>query len=131
MNVSDEATMRSAEVHLNPTSAAPGDARRFIAELLEDHDALEQAKLIASELVTNAVQHGGRDAGHVTMVVSRESAPGRIRIEVSQASHDGFTFQDRKSGHLGLTGRGLLIVDSVASEWGVDSDTGSVWVVLG
>jgi anti-sigma regulatory factor (Ser/Thr protein kinase) len=129
MNEIDDSTASLSEVHLNPTPSAPGDARRFIADVLENHASVEAAKLIISELVTNAVLHGGRDAGHVTVAVGREHDQ-RVRLEVSQSDHRGFQFLDQEPGHLGPTGRGLMIVDAVASEWGVDRDTGSVWVVL-
>lgn len=128
MNEIDDSTASQTEVHLNPTQNAPGDARRFVADVLDGHHAVESAKLVISELVTNAVLHGGRDAGRVTVIVGRER--DRIRLQVSQAKHPGFLPLDQKPGHLDPTGRGLMIVDAIASEWGVDTDTGSVWVVL-
>jgi anti-sigma regulatory factor (Ser/Thr protein kinase) len=131
MNEIDDSTTRIAEVHLNPTPAAPGDARRFVSEVLDDHQAVESAKLIISELVTNAVLHGGRDAGAVTVMIGRESDHDRIRIDVSQASHAGFHRRDQDPGHLEPTGRGFMIVDAVASEWGIDEHNGSVWAVVG
>ena len=130
MNELDDSTATKAEVHLNPTPNAPGDARRFIADVLDDHEAVEAAKLVISELVTNAVRHGGRDAGQVTVAVGRDTTQDGIRLEVSQSMHPGFRYLDQEPGHLGPTGRGLMIVDAVATEWGIDSDTGSVWVLL-
>ena len=130
MNELDDSTASVSEVHLNPTQSAPGDARRFVADVLDGHDAVESAKLIISELVTNAVLHGGRDAGRVTVVVGRDTQHDRIRLEVSQTKHSGFHYLDQEPGHLGPTGRGLMIVDAIAAEWGIDDETGSVWVVL-
>ncbi len=130
MNELDDSTASVSEVHLSPTQSAPGDARRFVADVLAGHEAVESAKLIISELVTNAVLHGGRDAGRVTVVVGRDEQHDRIHLEVSQAKHSGFHYLDRELGHLGPTGRGLMIVDAIAAEWGIDDETGSVWVVL-
>jgi anti-sigma regulatory factor (Ser/Thr protein kinase) len=131
MNETDDSTTRIAEVHLNPTPAAPGDARRFVSDVLDGHQAVESAKLIISELVTNAVLHGGRHSGHVTVVIGRETGHDRIRLEVSQPSHVGFHHRDQDPGHLEPTGRGFMIVDAVASEWGIDEHNGSVWAVVG
>ena len=130
MNEIDESTVSMAQVHLNPAPTAPGDARRFVADVLDGHEAAEQAKLIISELVTNAVRHGGRDAGRVTVSVGCDADQDRVRLEVSQAKHPGFRYLEEEKGHLGPTGRGLMIVDAIAAEWGIDADTGSVWVVL-
>ena len=131
MNEIDDWTASVAEIHLSPTQNAPGDARRFVADVLDGHAAVESAKLLISELVTNAVLHGGRDAGRVTVIVGREPEHGRVRLEVSQAKHPGFQYLDQEPGHLGPTGRGLMIVDAVATDWGFDSESGSVWVILG
>ena len=131
MNEIDDSTASVSEVHLNPTQSAPGDARRFVADVLDGHSTVEPAKLVISELVTNAVLHGGRDAGRVTVVVQLDHVHDRVRLEVSQSKHHGFQYLDQEPGHLGPTGRGLMIVDAIASEWGVDDATGSVWAVLG
>lgn len=131
MNEIDHSTASVSEVQLSPTQSAPGDARRFVADLLDGHAAVEAAKLVVSELVTNAVLHGGQDAGRVTVIVQLDHVHDRVRLEVSQSKHPGFHYLDQEPGHLGPTGRGLMIVDAVASEWGVDRDTGSVWAVLG
>jgi anti-sigma regulatory factor (Ser/Thr protein kinase) len=130
MNEIGDSTAQIAEVHLNPIPTAPGDARRFVSDVLDGHRAVESAMLIVSELVTNAVRHGGRDAGSVTVIIEQNSKRDRIRLEVSQTSHAGFHYQDQVPGHLGPTGRGLMIVDAVASEWGVDEGCGSVWAIL-
>ena len=72
MNDIDESPTPLYELLLDPTANAPGDARRFVARVLKDHDAVEAATLVISELVTNAVLHGGADAGDVTVVVRND-----------------------------------------------------------
>jgi anti-sigma regulatory factor (Ser/Thr protein kinase) len=130
MNEIDDSTTSVTEVHLNPTPTAPGDARRFIADVLDGLAVVEPAKLVVSELVTNAVLHGGRDAGQVSVIVERDAVHDRVRLQVSQAQHPGFEYLGREPGHLGPTGRGMMIVKGIAAEWGIDNETGSVWVVL-
>jgi anti-sigma regulatory factor (Ser/Thr protein kinase) len=132
MNETHESTRRTSLVYLNPTPTAPGDARRFIEDILDLHPAVESAKLIISELVTNAVLHGGRDAGRITVTVDKIAGTSgdSIRLEVSQPHHAGFEFDDQDAGHMDSSGRGLMIVEAVAEEWGFDRANGSVWAII-
>lgn len=95
---------------------APGMARHQLVLLGGDWPAglLDSALLATSELVTNAIVHGGRD---VTMVV--RSSAGTIRVEV----HDGGVESDvrpspGRGGQDDEGGRGLYIVAAVADRWG-------------
>ena len=102
-----------------PAPDAPGLARRTVADWLGgrvDRGVLEDVTLLVSELVTNAVRHP-RARGRIEMAV--ELAKGRILIEVTDP---GGGFAKPKVGEPppdALGGRGLLIVDRVASRWGV------------
>lgn len=130
MNDRDDETSDTVVAHINPTPMAPSEARQFVGGILGQHPSVESAKLVASELVTNAVRHGGHDAGDITVTVHPRSGPDRsVRLAVSQADHPGFDFDTQDSGHTSPTGRGLMIVDAVAAEWGVEAD-GTVWAVL-
>lgn len=91
-------------------------ARAHVAEACshlgrEFHDV---AVLLASELVGNAVEHAGSDAIHL-VVDQRES---RFRVEV----HDDLAGRPTPLSveALALRGRGLMLVERLASEWGVD-----------
>lgn len=88
-------------------------------------DDREQAALLVSELVTNAVVHGDGD-----IRVTADVAKDRARFTVSD---DGphrplLSRPDRDAAG----GRGLLIVDRLASAWGVEPEGGGkcVWFVL-
>jgi anti-sigma regulatory factor (Ser/Thr protein kinase) len=110
---------------------APATARSTIAEWLDgilDHGAVEDVKLLVSELVTNAVRHPRR-SGQIE--VTLELGRARVRVEVADPG-DGF-----RKPRIGapppdaLGGRGLLIVDRVASKWGVSAGRPTrVWFEL-
>jgi anti-sigma regulatory factor (Ser/Thr protein kinase) len=101
---------------LDPVAAAVSAARRYVAEALEAcgrPDLEASATLGVSELVTNAVLHG-RTPITVTVV----AVPGGVRIEVTDRSP--LPPQRRRLSALATTGRGLRLVGSISSSWGVD-----------
>lgn len=87
---------------------------------------LEDVLLLVTELVANAVRHGG---GPVTLRLS--STDHYLRIEVTDASP---TPPQPLPGSLEAeSGRGLLIVDVLASRWGTTRAVGpgkAVWFEL-
>ncbi|HET6818690.1 MAG TPA: SpoIIE family protein phosphatase [Mycobacteriales bacterium] len=99
-----------------PDAARAG--RHFVEEQvrqrLADH-LLDDAALVAAELLANARQHG---ASPVVVCVS--GAGTRLRIEVRDASPRSPV---RPSPSLtNMTGRGLSLVEAVTSRWGVERD---------
>lgn len=85
-------------------------------------DAIPDAELLVSELVTNAVLHA-RSSTRVTI----EHAGTTVRVSVCDDSPRRPRL--REYGPEAVTGRGLVIVDRIALRWGVDpSDNGKcVW----
>jgi anti-sigma regulatory factor (Ser/Thr protein kinase) len=85
-------------------------------------DAIADAELLVSELVTNAVLHA-RSAARVMI----ERAGTTVRVSVFDDSPARPRLRDY--GPEAVTGRGLVIVDRIAARWGVDpSDDGKcVW----
>jgi anti-sigma regulatory factor (Ser/Thr protein kinase) len=85
----------------------------------------DDARLIVSELVGNAVRHAGTDIG-LTLLARREG----LRMEVS----DGSTrpVQPRVASLTDEDGRGLALVDALASHHGVQRSTRgkTVWAEL-
>ena len=78
---------------------------------------------MTSELVTNVVRHVGAP---ITVRALRQ--PSSIRVEVVDPS--GEPPVARHPQPLDEHGRGLLLVDSLASQWGVtqhDEDGKTVW----
>lgn len=103
-------------------------ARHFVVRTLAawDLDDLgEVASLLTSEIVANAVQHVGE-----VYRVALELDPDELRVEVfdrSPAMPVGL-----RPGPEAERGRGLFIVDRLASKWGASEDgTGKrVWFTL-
>lgn len=115
------------ELHLPTSEAAPKIARRRVVERfgaeLEPRQ-LEDARLLTSELVTNAFVHG-RGAIGLTALLDED----RLVIEVSDEGH-GFERAVRGRGLDAVGGNGLNIVDTLASRWGIHTDSSHVWFEL-
>ena len=97
------------------------DALRRIGEV----ERTDVAVLLTSELVTNAVLHARSD---VLLRVLRETAG--VRVEVVDRSTA--VPVPRDFSEEAATGRGLLLVDAMADDWGaaVDGDAKTVWFRL-
>ena len=117
-------------VHLHSDRGAPSIARRSIATTCAasgiDQDCCETAALLVSELVSNAVLHAGTD---IDMQIVPEAH--RLRVEVTdQRPND--TVAPIAAELDAPSGRGLKIVDALATRWGVEHTDGSktVWFEL-
>lgn len=87
-------------------------------------DELHWAKLLASELVNNAVLHG---QGRIRLIADLDD--DRLLVEVLDEG-GGFEREARHRGFDDLYGRGLAIVESQASRWGIREGTTHVWFEL-
>jgi hypothetical protein len=100
------------------------DARHLVAETLREgpSELRYVAMLLTGELVTNAILHGG---GRFLLEV--DTAPDRLRVEVTDSSAVEPRLlrmtSDREHG------RGMAIVDALATRWGSDhlEDHKVVW----
>jgi anti-sigma regulatory factor (Ser/Thr protein kinase) len=128
-----------ATVALKLAATAPRQARRLLdgipgveegvlAEWGLRHLA-ESADLIVSELVTNAVLHGAEPASF-TIYTDREADRGLLFIEVEDSKPDAPDPGDADEN--AESGRGLMIVEALAEDWGVEPTTGGkrVWASL-
>jgi anti-sigma regulatory factor (Ser/Thr protein kinase) len=117
------------ELHLSAQDGSPRRARQAVTALLDGMGAAplrNRAALLVSELVTNAVVHTGSEC---SLTAWYDQVEG-LRVEVRDGdSHRArlLTGPDSDTG-----GRGLLLVDRLASRWGTDMlDTGKVvWFEL-
>lgn len=122
----EHAIHRSAGWGLARSVSAPGTARRVLTAQLVAWRVGEPeraaATMIASELVTNAVQHAATacdlSVRYDGVVVAIDVRDGCILVPRLQA----LTLQAR-------TGRGLQIVDRLSARWGyvVHSDGKTIW----
>ena len=98
-----------------PELTAAGQARRFLDEIVERWNcqpALDVMRLLISEVVANAVVHARSDP-----TVSVRLLGPAIRIEVSDDSD--LVAEPSHADEESEGGRGLAIVASQASDWGV------------
>lgn len=115
------------EVTLAGGRDAPGRARAALESLdgsLED--LREPVRLLVSELVTNAVKHGGSGPDR-TVKVKLDCSPEGVRVEVRD---EGPGFEPRTGRRIDPMddGIGLALVDQLADRWGVHVDRGArVW----
>lgn len=96
-------------------------ARDVVRRRLAGRGELDTVTLLASELVTNAVVHG---RGPLVFVL--EAAPSVVRVSV--LDHAQATPTAVLTGPMAEGGRGLAIVDALASRWGVERDGKGRWV---
>jgi anti-sigma regulatory factor (Ser/Thr protein kinase) len=108
---------------LPAVAASVGRARALVEEIapeeLDDHD-LWPARLLLSEVVTNAVRHGARGPGS-TFGVRLVRRATTLRVEVSDGG-SGFVPSPRVAGDALGSGWGLHFVADIAQCWGVEVD---------
>ena len=98
-------------------------ARRFAATCVAkiDSSIRDVVVLLVSELVSNAVRHGGPHAPTAEVRLFIKVLSNRVRVEVQD---DGTRFPAIGDGALdNPSGRGLLLVESLASRWGCNPST--------
>lgn len=105
-------------------------SRRFVADALRAQGcrATDDILLVASELVTNAVRHGG---GDVELSVNLDGSD--VRIEVIDEGHVEVPTSVAEPSPVASGGRGLHIVKKVSRRWGSGFDAAGrtlVWAEL-
>ncbi|MEV8097467.1 ATP-binding protein [Kitasatospora sp. NPDC085879] len=111
--------------------AAVGAVRRRLRAVLDrwglPPELADTAELLASELVTNALVH----TPHGAVFDVELSADRRLRIEVRDGA-PGLPGR-RAPGDYATSGRGLLLVEAMADDWGVQlrGDGKTTWFELG
>lgn len=122
-------------LRLPPDARSPGRARRMLTDALAEagaDDVLDTAVLLASEMCENAVLHAGTDfdvevtatPDSVTVTVSDRGA-GPLELHLAQPR--------RRYGRAASHGRGLLLVERLATAWGTRHEadgTHRVWFTL-
>jgi anti-sigma regulatory factor (Ser/Thr protein kinase) len=119
------------EVNLGRRPGSPAEARRALADLADhlSERRLADARLLVSELVTNALRHaplGETDV--ITLVLQADEQT--LRIEVRDPG-PGFELIEPPPDPTRASGWGLYLVGELADRWGVDRGrTTCVWFEL-
>ncbi len=120
------------QIALPATRAAPGIARNFVVDrgIGLSADVVIDAELLVSELVSNAVLHGGP-----MITLSVELDPPCIGVAVRDEGSGLPSTAVELAEPTCTSGRGLMIVDQLSATWGVtptDPPPGkTVWFALG
>lgn len=104
----------AATRQLPASNLAPRLARDFVAEALgrwECHHVVERARLLVSEVVTNAVMHA-----QSTSTLRVELSNQRIHVSLVDLGDGLATVRDTHSSEPG--GYGLVILSRLAERWG-------------
>lgn len=112
---------------LHPEPASVAAARRFVRDVLRSRRicdrVVDTVELLTSEVVTNAIVHA-RSGPQLAVRVD----DAVVRVAVRDGSKE---MPVRRRGHVDdLSGRGVVIVDELASAWGVERECGGgkrVW----
>jgi anti-sigma regulatory factor (Ser/Thr protein kinase) len=105
-------------------------AARVAVEALADRleaEALDDTRLLVSELVTNSIRHSQAAANsHVRLDITL--APDTLRVDVLDMG-DGFEPRPRSRGQSAASGWGLYLVERLTDRWGVVTRDGAtrVW----
>jgi PAS domain S-box-containing protein len=129
-----ETFVSASQFNVGGGPEAIGRARNVVVEFLErelEPERVYDIQLLVSEVVTNAVRHGGARHGEQVDVRIALTAE-RVRLEVRDP---GPGFHDMAPPELPDSDRGggygLYLVDLYASDWGVsDSEGTCVWFEL-
>lgn len=99
--------------------------RSFVRGALPGYERLDDAVFCASELAANAVQHSGSERYQV--VVSRRK--DRVYLAVADSGGGRSIPHVTDVDECTLTGRGLALVSSISSAWGLVRTVHGGWHV--
>jgi len=122
-------------MRLPPDARSPGRARRMLQDALEDAgvgELVDTAVLLASELCENAVLHAGTEyeveltiTDEEVVVAVSDRGSGPLELHLAQPR--------RRYGRAASHGRGLLMIQRLATSWGTRHDadgTHRTWFCL-
>ncbi len=111
---------RTLTITVSPGPEAPAVARRAVEAFLVTAPVVDDARLVTSELVTNAVLHGCTEP----LVIHVRSFEDFARVEVISTSPPrpgrGTVAKRPRGGRDG--GFGLAIVEALSDAWGIEQN---------
>ncbi|MGW7133915.1 PAS domain S-box protein [Streptomyces bobili] len=122
------APLATATTYLSALASAVGEGRCFLSKTLSTWDCAhlaDDARLLVSEVLTNALQHAQGPLGlHLRRTATE------LTVEISDRSPH--LPQPRLAAPDDESGRGLLLVDALADSWGVrpTDDGKTTWFTL-
>jgi anti-sigma regulatory factor (Ser/Thr protein kinase) len=118
-----------ADLTLLPSDEAPGHAREWVRNLVDELDTSEDVRyavtLVVDELVTNAAVHAGT---RIQVTVGRKQDLYRCVVRDERREGPYPRIIETADGY----GRGLRVVALLSVSWGVERDAGgtSVWAEI-
>lgn len=119
------------EVELPRELQSAAAAREAVSELAGrlPAEVVGDVRLLVSELVTNALRHGGLSDEDQIVLAVRVSNPC-VRVEVRHPG-SGFQPHETTADPEDMEGWGLYLVSTLADRWGVEGQAGTlVWFEL-
>jgi anti-sigma regulatory factor (Ser/Thr protein kinase) len=128
--------VRNAVFRLEPVPESAGRARRAARTMLTDWrlgHLVEDVDLVVSELVTNALLHGGEGPAGAAAPIRLELdlSGGRLTCRVVDPSP--LPPLPEEAAETAESGRGLILVEALAAAWGWQElpDGKAVWARFG
>jgi anti-sigma regulatory factor (Ser/Thr protein kinase) len=119
-----------ASVALLSDSTAPARAREALRDIPELEAIRDDASLVISELVTNAVKHSGATDGD-RIILSVVVDGDQVKIQVRDPARTDLLPQLGDLSSQGTGGLGLRLVSQIARRWDTECGNGrTVWAEL-
>ncbi len=115
------------------TAQAAHDARGFARRALAGHPASDDAELIVTELFSNAIAYTASGLPGGTVTVTVRVTAGTAVVTVLDQGQPEAPLLAAGPGGLAEHGRGLVLVDALADDWGTCPDPAgrAVWFRCG
>lgn len=107
------------EIKLGATAKAAPRARRVLDDLRElSESARDDARLLVSELVANAIYHG-EFHGTDSITLETTITEGRLWVAVTNPGWSDIPHV-KSADPLDTSGRGIALIESLADAWGTE-----------
>ncbi|KOU32228.1 hypothetical protein ADK52_02020 [Streptomyces sp. WM6372] len=115
------------DITLPATPEAARSARRALPEAVIGSDLADDARLLVTEAVSNAVRH--TESTRIRMVVEVEPGTDRLLCALrDDTPHLGAAHQTPAGCAQRESGRGLGLIAALSQSWGVATDGAGKWV---